>query len=839
MTVRGGAGHRAPLLLFVLFALCLVGLLRPVPVPDAWRGLCALVAVFLFPGLALGGILPRVRERGPWVRLALAVPGSLFLGAMAALGGALLGLAPLVLGAATLFCTFVLLLFGLERSSASPGGTEGPSASPGRWGLLVLVGSVGLALWSGAPTSATSDGPDHVTTVNNILRTGDPFPASGLVPFGEITVPDPRKGTYHVGLAVASELSGVPPYRLWPSVPAVVAPSWLALLGLVGLALGLCSGRAAVAMGLGAVFLGGYGTPWMTRIGYGAHMGYVTALAATWTFLEAVRTGRRSWIVATGVLGAVSGCIHPMAPFFLLVPAVGVLLGTGGDSRSRALRTLTLVVGLLLPVAAWRWSQLSGDPNPLHLQVMPVFGLAEGWSVLWPGELIRLLGGIGLLGVGLLPFLWRRFPAGAPRAWVLAAAFGGLGPVLIPGLFDLGARFTSSLPIKLVVLAPWIFVLPVAFAWTRWPARAGALLVGALVLWALPGGLSRFEPTRVAGYRPPALAEALAVLRAEPDTLVVVATPRVSALIASETQHDPITVYHQHGHPLDSHGLRRLVNLGILLAPQTRDGDRLDLLRRSGADRVLLVRDPRGGGDQDLAVGSDPALYPSRVAALEFSSWSYREGAGTDWGLWGMTTGSGFTQELLATAPPSPPVTASAPGRLAQPIPREEGEAEGVRLVAVEFPDPVRAGEPMDCVFWWSGEQVDRDPEALAAGWPVQAHVRLVRATAPASGSKLARHLRMHLDRPETLDRYRTPVQPFAGAWPSPGWPARGVVADTCRIHLPATLEAGEYRLSIRVLARNLFETIDLRDVLQEQDRWSGRTLARIQVLAAWGNDGT
>ena len=522
--------ERLPLAVQAVLTVALVALTRTVGLPEPVRAIGALVAVLLVPGAALVLLWPGNATRGWLPVVALSFPLSLLAVSGAALAGWLLAWGPLPLAAGYLFGTFLLTLAALVRVHQAA-----PEEKTPPWGRLsrgfslavtgLLLGAALVAVWAGAPTGPVTDGPDHMAAVEEIRTSQEMFPHQGLVPPGELERSDPRKGVLHVGMAMAAELADVSTRQVWTAAPAVLVVSWLALVVLLGLELGLGRGGAWMAGVLALVFLGGNGGAWAVRLGYGAHAGLVVAWAASWVLLELLR-GFGWWRAALlGILVAVGAAVHPMAPAFFFLPAV-LLPVTGWKGRPFPLGSLgkALLVSLMVlaPVVLLRVPQLRGAVNPLHRQAMPVLELAKGWSVLWPPAWFRILGPVGVVGVLLLPAAAGALKDRLGRRYLVAATAAALGPALLPGVFDLGAAWTSSLPIKLLYLTPyfWIGGVVLGSGWTgkgKW--LRGALVVGLLA--CLPAATARFAPGRVAGWRPSGIEPMLETLRAMPRRSVV------------------------------------------------------------------------------------------------------------------------------------------------------------------------------------------------------------------------------------------------------------------------------------------------------------------------------
>jgi hypothetical protein len=294
-----------------------------------------------------------------------------------------------------------------------------------------------------------------------------------------------------------------------------------------------------------------------------------------------------------------------------------------------------------------------GGVNPLHRQPMPVLTFSSWASMLWPPEIHRGLGWLGLLGLALLVPAARSLGDPVGRTYLRAAAAASILCAVVPGLFDIAARFTSSLPIKLLYLNPFFFVLA-ALVTGSWKGRVGGLgpLLAILLVVALPGAVGAFSPGRVAGWRPAGVDGALELLRSIEGREVVVADPWVSSLIAAETPHDPITVDHQHGHPLDPSGLTRLNTVGAILSPFLSADDaraRLDaahacyvLVADEGTNRFTRFGATTGGALDAARVAKFSEAAPTFAAAGRAPGWRLFRAAGTGeasgrppiWPLW-------------------------------------------------------------------------------------------------------------------------------------------------------------------------------------------------------------
>jgi hypothetical protein len=823
VTAVSSPRERLPLGLLTVFTLLLLALSRSVPLPPEVKAWAALGAVFVVPGMALALLWPGLARAGWPALVALSFPLSL----LPVLGAAVLGWTlhwpALPLGAAYLFGTFVVVLVALIRGWRRDPGEHPPRSVAWFLGLLLLAGVI-LAARAGAPVGPATDGPDHEATVNEILTSGEMFPHQALMPAGELNRSDPRKGVFHVGLALAAALAGVSARTVWTAAPAILVGPWLALIYVLGVRLGLGRWGALLAALLALLFTGGYGGSWTVRLGYGAHAGLVVAWAATWVLLGLVRSFDVSDVLLFAVFTAVAASVHPLAPVFVYLPGVVLLFAARRDPwvvEGRILGTLAAGVAVAAPILVWRFVESRGAVNPLHVQSMPVLSLGVAGSILYPPQALRILGPAGVLALILLPGL-RRFLADRwGRRYLVAATVAALAPALVPGLFDLAAATLSSLPVKLLYLTPlsWILAAFLSTAWRRGgiPLRGAA---AAVLLFALPGALSGFSPASVAEWRPAGVDAGLDLLRAVPGEAVVAADPWVSSLIAAETAHQPITVLHQHGHPLDPRGLDRLNDLSGILSPWLGPRRTLDLMDRHHAVYVLLPEPREAPLRVDFGAARGGDLDRRRVEKFASAPGAFHEvDRASGWVLYGV--GGTTSRTANRGSPPVLPPVASGSG--GWPVGGSDGIAEGVRLVGLDVPPRITPGRAVPVVLRWT-------TDGLPTGWPVEAHLRFTRV-GERPGLKLGRLLVRFL--PGTAPaphRFRRPLSPFEGAWPTSFWPASLSLADTEWVSVPEGAPPGPYDVSVRVLPRPMFTRVSWRDVWSDRDRWQGHRLGSVVI---------
>jgi hypothetical protein len=438
---------------------------------------------------------------------------------------------------------------------------------------------------------------------------------------------------------------------------------------------------------------------------------------------------------------------------------------------------------------------------------MPVLELAAGWEVLWPGEVVRILG-VGLFAVPALVLL--RSAASGTRRFLVVATVLPLMVALIPGVFGVATTLASSLPVKFLYAVPfaWILGIVLASGWTRHGFLPRAALAAALLASA-PSAARRFDRVNRDLGRPATADAVIDSLRAIPGRIVVAADPWLSGLIAAETPHFPVTVLHQHGHPLDAGGLDRLNDLGRMLSPWESP--------RSSLERMLLYR------VSHVAVAVQPGLETAfgcvRGGEMDRERLAKFDPAGGPF----TTRGPGLIRVdharmgSVSSLPLIPPPVWGEGGE-AWDVPSGDGRVGDVVLGRLRMPRTLRSGESIPIQFGWSRLGYD-------AGWPVIAHVRLT-----SEDHRPAPKWRRWL-LGERAGRLRQGFHPFRAAWPAPGWPEGTILVDSQELGDYVGLAPGRYRVSVRVLPEPVFARVSVRDLISDEDRWQGETLGVVTVL--------
>jgi len=406
------------------------------------------------------------------------------------------------------------------------------------------------------------------------------------------------------------------------------------------------------------------------------------------------------------------------------------------------------------------------------------------------------LGWLGCLGIVLVPVAWKRMPPGWGRSFVVGAVVTPLAITLVPGIFDLATRTTSSFPIKSLSAVPAFFVVAECLLGSR-PAR---VVLGVLSVLGATEAAFLFRP-QADPARTPGVETVLEELKSIEPPRTIIADPWTSYLIAAETNHYPVTVVGQHGHPLDVLGAARLEQIQTVFSSGCPSERAEQVLHFYGRPLVVI---PPGASPllQDYGAVRGGEVDARRRRHLEV--------------LGGELLAPGiyaFPDSLNAWRP-------DLESRFAFDPPGVRVD-DPLGVATVEFPPAASPGETMQVVLWWTRG-------AGARFHPVEAHLRLESRNFQP-GFKPWRKLREELGA-SSAARIREVHQPFDGSWPETCWPAEGALADTVNWFLPQDLPQGLYTLQVRVLEQSLMARIHLRDVLSDADRWVGSPLGTVRV---------
>ncbi|HEX7877896.1 MAG TPA: hypothetical protein VF720_00720 [Candidatus Eisenbacteria bacterium] len=800
-------------------------LLARAPVGDGPRSIAALIAIFLGVPLAASPLLAAADagRRAPIAAagVAIALPFLVF----TALGLAGVNLDLLLVAFLILQAGVAILSMRERPHSSNDEARESQRDSSGTWRTAVLISCLATALLAaraGTPLGPYDDALDHVATIRHVAETRHvDFPGAFYgrdQPDGQ----DIRKGSVHLGLAMAVRLAHVDAVVLWRWAATMLAP--LVLVAFIALAGTLAPGRPLIAwLALPAWILIASDPTWLLKSPYGGHAG----LALAWAAIAGILSG---WGALPSFLaGAALAGVHAYAPAQALVPLAGFALvkpRTGDDPMAPSWRSLgALAVGALV-IEGGRLLVAAPSINPLSNQSMP-------WLMTQLGPIaspLQLLDWYGLVGVAaaaaviVLSFVDRR-PA---TRYLLVTLIAPMLLLVNPLLFGAVSKIFGSVANKIaLVWSPPLAAILLMAAATRPDAlratRAVAAVGTALVMFAaFPTLQSNLESVTVPAVTAPSSLSRAAIELIErntPPDAVIAADPITSYAIPAMTGRRTIVTLHQHAPPGDGRALER-VAAGAALGSTCAAS--MSLWHDEGARWVLLDERP-GPRIDEYGAHRDPRNNGSLASRFD---WRFHGGGGAE--VAGVDSADGF--KLLRPAGNSVPIT---PG----PMPTSELTSSGVVQVvagnvelaaAMLGPDRlVSRGATLEIPAWWR-----RNGDAVAPYLEVQAHLRIENEQMGEAGgpfSKLRRRLLIEPKLGGSL-RARGVELPFRGLCPVAEWPAGKWLGDTIQIIVPQYIVPGRYKVELSLEEVTLYPVLTLADLFSDADRYEGPDLGWMTV---------
>ncbi len=807
-------------------------------------------AVWLLPGFALArGLHPHLPLGDRLLRVAVAfsfaaavATGLAFLSLVLRIPADRFDLVLLASAAVSLaWLLFGRRLLGPPPLDAPPAGEDVP---PPPWtqyagfATLALLAVAGLLL--GAAMRYTSDAPDHVGYLREILASRQYFPTEAFHLDAGLLGADARKGLLHPVYAALSQLAGLAPLDFWTLLPLVTA--LFPFLGAYGfLRLAGFAPRWSVT-GAWLVLLTWAGGPAADLIGispFPNNLGATLFWFAAGTGLFLMRhSGRPAVILAVGAAFA-AVAVHPMFLVFVMLfyGLMGLYALVAAPHRGRMLGKVLLAGGLaaalLLPYLVYRYRMYAPE-NPIHTHLQGMLLLGHGFFTADPGLMWKHLRWTGLVAypIALVLYLprWRRDPSsffiGMATLLMLNFTFN---PLLVP-LLQKSITY-------LIFRSFWFFhpglaagaVLPLLFAtkaarhprWRR--AGAAAVLAATIVpsLLALPswattsaGRYPRLDPLT---WRK----DFEEIDRLLPPRSIVLSDPITSHMLPAFGTQKVVAAYDQHSPPNDARAVERILTVRDVLSPGTSPARAWRLANEAGAAYVLI----------DLALVNPPPT----------GYWMYDESA------------LRRRARTLAASPLFTPIWESDgfilfrlnhPSILSGPMDESEPSA------ALTSPVPARA----DTLFVKDGvallaarpstrEIVCGDSLQIALLWtvagpptgsrPVSATLRLDALDAPGRGSAVSKLIRK-IDEKITGRSFRDRLDwiPTGNRLPPDRWTAGRAVADTVAIRPSCRLEPGRYTLRVTVNRLPHMPNYRLKDYLSDDDLYSGPAVDTLVVRA-------
>jgi hypothetical protein len=824
------------------FAALAVLVAAPGLVPwDALRAPLALFAFVYPPGeLARRALFPRFpldALRRALVAVALGVAAICLAVAMAwGAGNRLSSALPLLA-----FAVAALAVVAFRRRSAAR-----PAAPWPREGLGIALAVIAPLLALAGhhdPLSPASDSLDHVGSLRKRIELDAVFPHSTFYAESRENGPDARKGLLHGALALVAKTTATSPLALWDALP-LVATVWI-LLALLAAARRLVPDEAGPLVAV-ALFLlsvdGGPGGGWLARLGHPSRM----VLAPFWTvWALLLDPERRPPLGLLALLGFAMAAIHTQAPVQVAASAAflaAFVLLIGPRAERPALGGVAVgaaaVVAGAAPYLALRAAVSMPLVDTIHTEPQGLLLLTDRAFLLNPVWLLQSWGPLGPVAVVAALCAIRSARGSLAGAYL---AGGTLGVALLLSNPLTTAVLYSALgylAIRLVWFTPHVFLLAgvVVGALRRVrsvgaaPRPAGLLLSIAILLST--GGYVAASAHALARRCGPADAAPAgmraqraafeAVDRAIAEPSVIAADPATGYAIPALTRHWTVAAMAQHTSPNDPDGRDRLRDARRILSPYVNAADTVALLRRYGAEWVLLNASAETRLSHYL-FHPGPGTYGAARAKVDARADLFTRVLDQD----GLT--------LYRVTDVARSGTIAAPEQATRTVDRAE---------AVAAADASVASGP----FSFGGGEV-LTPRVAAGGSLRVASSWVRRAAVPEANRFLTLRLERN-DRRGALDatplaklsrriadrargettRTRVSFVPGDGFLPPDEWPLGVAIRDESTVPVPASLAPGEYVVKIRVSDEAFYPNLRPNDFVSMEDSYDGVAIGTVRV---------
>ena len=434
------------------------------------------------------------------------------------------------------------------------------------WVALAIALGAGLSgLYSGPWLSATADSFYHLAAIRSITEHGTALPQQVFFST-KVPAPDPTSGTWHLALALVSNLSGQDPVAIWRVMTVALPP--LMVLAFFGLALAITRSGIAALIGTALYLVVGVSFDFRDVV-YPNQFGNILAWLAVAFLLRFVDNGSRRELALAALIAFAASATHPLlAPFLLAALAGAVAAAMLVRSRSwKRLAIAAAVVGAAtLPILIADTTTVyalapfapMATASPLPLRVVH-----HPWTWVWPSNWYDNPGTI--LGTAFAVSLVRLWRAGEVGAGLVIAVLIAIPAAALTPLFAttysgqyLLARVSFVLHPLAWVAWGWAVALAIGALRGRWMVPAAAVLVISAVAAAATFYSGPFDLYRLSASSPASLAysrstdltvawrDRLAAIDKLPRSSVLLAEPRMAYEVAGLTGIEVVAVPYAH-----------------------------------------------------------------------------------------------------------------------------------------------------------------------------------------------------------------------------------------------------------------------------------------------------
>ena len=734
----------------------------------------------------------------------------------------------------------LVLLLGYKRPAhaAAHAAGRGGRLLPVLFGLLLGVIFI-LLLSSGAAVDYSKDSPDHIGYVNEIARTGEPFPITAIYKDPGANGDDLRKGLLHAVYGFYKAFLGADTVDLFTGINSFW--SILLLLAVYTAANRLFRNRA-VAVLSSLLFLLGFEegirnyfirtTFFPNRFALGFLLLFLSAALG---YLER----RERWLLAAGAVYAFAAAAVHIQYVVLLAAAVlsiGIWKTCFEAAGYRAHLLRFLYIGLtafagLLPYAAYRYFT-AYQASDLHQQVQGMVFLTDSLFVADPPQIFVSVGLIGIASVVCIIPMWKRRRESAGLGYLIASTLTILVTVFNPLVLPVLYKVVTYLVLRLV----WICPFYVLAAYTlvdfvnRGPRRGLRGVVFALLVLAIAVDVSSvfrhntFSPGTLEAERRYShlyWEDGLERMRVMlPERSVVASDPITSYTVDAFTPHYVVSTFDQHAPPNDLLVRERTTASRDILNPYSSAAHKAELIEKFGVTHVVVNGRLEGGLTVDYWMTNARSVPLIRERMFELTD------------LFEVVSDErGFLILRCTGASPSGTVPArvSALERGLPPNARPVGKPAGKARLEAVLLDESRSyqnGDTVDVTLYWSrSERLPLDKYVVT--------IRFDRTDNRArfgdkTFSKLARKIKERTAGERY--RFRADHKILNGFFDPDLWPEGFYVADETSVAVPADAAEGNYTVRAILLTRPTMPNVRLRDLLYDDDVYHGVEIGEITI---------
>ena len=686
-----------------------------------------------------------------------------------------------------------------------------------------------MAVVAARPLSLTlsSDAPAHVAAVLDAREAGSLQPPD-VFPGAAEGSKDPRFGVAHGLYAILGEWTGATAADSLRWSALFFSPLWFLAHALLLRRLGMGRRTAAAVAFLFTLHAGpgrGFG---LVAAGF---PGSIAQICCAFGLAMLIEANSRRRVLALALV-AMSVLIHPFAWWSttVVLGCCGLLTLIQSRTRSDARGWLLMAAGsslagalLLMPRILARGDAAQG----LHTQLVEVVFVGNGLFLADPIWVARWGGTGAILALPALLLLTLMVPEWARRrehlvgmaiaapVWLIS-----LNPLVAPTVWSL----VSYLVVRLgrIVITTWIWatLLGEGVRKLRIGGRSAVagFVLGALGLWGLQQEVSTValhlrQPQVVNAAGADTHLDELTQAIVNTDTDWLLAAPRVGYGIRARGGPRLVLPPVAHASPNDRGIMQRLATWRQIHDPTLTDDELLGRLTSFG--NVALLVDTQGRALHD---GLRPFAYvpdPARSAALDIRLRELAVPVLTSADGWSL-----FDLRDLDTPMPVPPSPVSV---------ETEALARGHGFVVSSCSVSTLAVRPGEIVEI----ELELDATGISTLDPERVFIRLEgempevpRGLAPIS--KLWRKLVTERSG-RSARRFGQYVVPADLVVPPSHWPG-GRWSQSVRLRIPTWAASGEYTLQVTVHDWTWHESHDLRDYLQDTDRFSAPPVATILI---------